>query len=328
MTRIGMNPARKIKTDYQPEEVTVAMLTYIPSLEGYFQDRLDVLKLSISSLVAHTETPFDFLVFDNGSCPKVIQYLRDLNEKGIINYLLLSSQNVGVEGGVRILSQATTGKYFAYSNDDVYYYPGWLRAHLRILETYPRVGMVSGTPVGFASEHANQSTTDFINSDVPGLKVTQRDRVQAWEADWARSTGRDVDGHLETVKNMPHTLLRYRGVEAISSATHFQFVSPKEVIPASLPDLWHEKLMGGMVEMDQVVDAKGYLRLSTPERLARHMGNSIPPSLRKEAEKMGLNINALPKLSAKKHWILSIPGAGRVLRAVYDWLFKVLHHVE
>ncbi len=323
-----MNPARKAKTYYQPEEVTVGMLTYIPSLEGYFRDRLDVLNLSINSLVAHTEIPFDFFVFDNGSCPEVIQYLRELNEKGIIDCLLISSRNLGVEGGVRILSQATIGKYFAFSNDDVYFYPGWLKAHLRILEAYPQVGMVSGSPVGFASEHANQSMTKFINRDVSGLEVTQRDRIQAWEVDWARSTGRDVDEHLETVKSIPHTLLRYRGVEAISSATHFQFVSPKEVIPAALPDLWQENLMAGMVEMDQAVDAMGYLRLSTTERVARHIGNSIPPSLQGEVEKMGLNVEVLSQKTTKKHWILSFPGAGRVLRAVYDWLFKVLHHVE
>ncbi|MFO8036875.1 MAG: glycosyltransferase family A protein [Anaerolineales bacterium] len=328
MTRIGMNPARKVKSSYQPQEVTVGMLTYIPSLEGYFQDRMNVLKLSVSSLVAHTEIPFDFFVFDNGSCPEVIQYLRDLNEKGIIDYLLLSSQNIGVEGGVRILSQATIGKYFAYSNDDVYYYPGWLKAHLRILETYPKVGMVSGTPVGFASEHGNQSTTDFINSDVPGLEVTQRDRVQAWEIDWAKSTGRDVDEHLKTVQHMPHIMLNYRGVEAISSATHFQFVSPQEVIPAAFSDPWHENLMGGVVEMDQRVDEMGLLRLSTPGRVTRHIGNAISPELRKEVEMLGLELDAPIHRATKKHWLLTIPGSGRLLRSLYDWLFKVLHHLE
>jgi hypothetical protein len=323
-----MNPARKAKTDYQPEEVTVAMLTYIPSLKGYFRDRLDVLKLSISSLVTHTEIPFDFLVFDNGSCPEVIQYLQDLNEKGIIVYLLLSSRNIGVEGGVRILSQATIGKYFAYSNDDVYYYPGWLKAHLRILETYPTVGMVSGSPVGFASEHAKQSMTTFIENSPTGLEISERDRVEDWEVDWAKSTGRDVDEHLKTVENMPHIMLNYRGVEAISSATHFQFVSPKEVIPATFPDPWHKNLMGGMVEMDKRVDEMGLLRLSTPDRVTRHIGNAISPEFQQEVERLGLELDAPIQKTMKKHWLLNIPGSGRLLRSLYDWLFKVLHHLE
>lgn len=328
MTRIGMNPARRAESSYQPEEVTVAMLIYIPGLEGYFKDRLEVLKLSISSLLAHTTVPFDFFVLDNGSCSTVVGYLRDLNEKGVIDYLLLSSRNLGVEGGMRVLSQAAMGQFFAFSNDDVFYYPDWLEEHLKILKTYPNVGMVSGTPVGFSSENANQSMKEFIEMDLPGLEVTKRDRIREWEADWARSTGRDIDEHIQKIKNAPQNLLNYRGVSAVSSATHFQFVSPKAVIPKAFPPLWCENLMDGMIEMDHEVDAMGFLRLSTPDRVTRHIGNSIGPELQEEAERLGLDLDAPLQKRTKKHWLLKIPGSGRVLRPLYRWLFKVLHHLE
>jgi len=328
MTRVGMNPARKGVTSYQPQEVTVAMLTYIPSLEGYFRHRLEVLKLSIVSLFSNTKIPFDFLVLDNGSCLEVVNYLRELNKIGKIDYLLLSSRNIGVEGGVRILSKAAMGNVFAFSNDDVFFYPNWLEKHMQILRTYPNVGMVSGSPVGLSSERADQSMREFIKKDIPDLDVSKKDRVESWEIDWAKSTGRDVREHLKVVEDMPHIVLNYHGVKAISSATHFQFVSPVEIIPRAFPSLWCHNLMDGMVQMDIEVDAMGLLRLSTPDRVTRHIGNVVDSGLKQEAERLGLDLDAPSERTSKKHWLLRIPGAGRVLRALYDWLFKVLHHLE
>ncbi len=156
MARLGINPARKKQSLYKPHEVTVAMLVYIPSLEGYFQQRLEILKVSIQSLLSNTKTAFDFLVFDNGSSENVRSYLKELNDQGRINYLILSSRNLGVEGGLKILTNSALGKYIAYTNDDVFYYPGWLQEHLKIMNTFPDVGMVSGAPVGIQSTLANQ----------------------------------------------------------------------------------------------------------------------------------------------------------------------------
>jgi len=328
MTRIGMNPARKAETSFQPKEITVGILTYIPGLEGYFQHRLNVLKLSINSLLANTQTPFDLIVFDNGSCSEVVDYLRDLNQKGLIDFLFLSSLNVGVEGGLRILSKAALGKFFAFSNDDVLYYPSWLKKHLAILKTYPNVGMVSGTPVGLSSESADQSTREFIKKKIPDLEVSKRERVKKWEIDWAKSTGRDVEEHLKIVENLPHMVLNYRGVKAISSATHFQFVSPNEVILKALPNPWRRNLMNGMVEMDHEVDDLGFLRLSTPERVTRHIGNVVGLDFKDEIKRLGLEFNSSPANKNQKHFLLKIPGFGRVMRALYDWLFKILHQVE
>ena len=328
MSRIGMNPARNTKSSYQPEEVTVAMLTYIPSLQGYFQHRLDVLKLSLASLIENTKSPCDIVVFDNGSCKPVLTYLRGLFWEKKIDYLFLSNHNLGVEGALKFLSNAVMGSYLAYSNDDVFYYPGWLEEHLAIFRTYPNVGMVSGTPAGFSSETADQAFEKIIQQNVSGLEISQRERVDKWEADWARSTGRDEQEHLRAVQDSPHDVLSYRGVKAINSATHFQFVAPKEVIQIALPSVWGGNLMGGVVEMDHEVDAMGFLRLSTPDRVTRHIGNVIDPGLQREAERLGLAIESFSSLTNKRHWLLNIPGIGRVLRSLYHWLFKVLHHME
>ena len=78
MARIGINPARGQFAAERPERLTITMVTYIPELTGYFERRLEVLRLSLSSLIAHTSLPHDVMIFDNGSCAEVVQYQEDM----------------------------------------------------------------------------------------------------------------------------------------------------------------------------------------------------------------------------------------------------------
>ena len=67
MSRIGMNPARGKYSDYRPANVTVAILVHVPHLAGYFEHRLEVVKICLKSILQHTRSPMDLLVFNNGS---------------------------------------------------------------------------------------------------------------------------------------------------------------------------------------------------------------------------------------------------------------------
>jgi len=73
--RIGQNPAKSVKTVVKPERITVAVLNYIPFLSGYYADMMDVLSTSLTSIRESADLPFDLMVFDNGSCEEVKDYL-------------------------------------------------------------------------------------------------------------------------------------------------------------------------------------------------------------------------------------------------------------
>ncbi len=327
MTRIGVNPARGKRSAYRPARVTVAVLTWIPSLDGYFHQRLEILKLSLNSLLAHTSQPRDLMVMDNGSCPEVVAYLTDLHQRGAIDYLLLSRRNLGKIGAFQVLFHAAPGEIVAYSDDDILYYPDWLEAHLRILDVYPRAGMVSGIPVRDASDRARQSLMKWVAERPDGLeRLRDYPLPDAWEEDWALSTGRDPQAHLEDIRGQEEWVLRYRGVTAYGSASHFQFVAPKEVLQRALPEAWSGDLMGRMIELDEAVDRLGYLRLSTVERYTRHIGNAISADLAVEVQEMGLSVTPqFPSLTRKQHWLLKVPGSGRLFRWLYHQLFVILH---
>jgi hypothetical protein len=47
--RVGQNPAKSIESVPQPQRVTVALVSYIPFLGGYYAQGLDVLKTCLGA---------------------------------------------------------------------------------------------------------------------------------------------------------------------------------------------------------------------------------------------------------------------------------------
>lgn len=330
MARVGINPARSKLSTYRPAQVTVAVLTHIPELEGYYRHRLDVLKLCLNSILAHTEKPYDLMVFDNGSCAPVVDYLRQMRDAGAIDYMLFSTRNLGKIGALQVMFNAAPGEWIAYCDDDILFYPGWLPAHMQIIETYPNVGMVSGLPVRNLSERSSTSLHTWVASQPDHLDVNHTRHIpDEWEMDWALSTGRDAQEHLKATLQNQDMVLRYHTVGAFGSANHFQFLSPRLALLNAMPDQWTGKLMGHMTELDDAIDQQGLLRLSTLERYTRHIGNVILHELAQEASSLGLDASrATFTIAEKKHWLLRIPGMGRFFRKLYGWLFDVLHGVR
>jgi len=331
ITRIGMNPARNRVSDYHPARVTVVVLVYIPYLSGYFQYRLDVLKLCLGSILKHTEKPYDLFVFDNGSCPEVKRYLRGLMEAGSIQYLFAAGENVGKIGAFKIMFEAVPGELIAYADDDIFFYPDWLPAHLELIDGYPRVGMVSGCAVRTLFTTAVESNLRLAEQD-PEVTLTRgRTIPEQWEYEWAESYGRDPASHLERMQGMEDLIMERRGIKAYAAANHNQFMAPKNVITQFLPSVWSGRLMGQMHELDLELDAGGYLRLSTMERTTKHMGNLISPSMAEEAALFGVSVDGTkaspvgaPRRSISAG-LVQVKPINRLLLALYDRLFWVLN---
>jgi glycosyltransferase involved in cell wall biosynthesis len=144
--RVGQNPAKAIQHVNQPQAITVAVITYIPFLSGYYTQSLDVLRFCLESLITNSDLPFDLMVFDNGSCPEVVTYLTEMQQVGKIQYLVLSDQNIGKVGAWNFIFSAAPGEYIAYADSDIFFYPGWLSKHIKIFETFPEAGTVCGLP--------------------------------------------------------------------------------------------------------------------------------------------------------------------------------------
>lgn len=290
MTRIGMNPARHRVSDYTPARVTVAMLVYLPHLTGYFQHRFDVVKLSLASLLHNTELDYDLLIFDNGSCEEVKAWLHMLEETGSVRFLFISSENIGKLNALRLLVGAAPGELIAYTDDDTFFYPGWLSAHVELHDAFPKVGMVSGSPERTLFDHGIQSNIRLAQSD-PEVSITYGKQIpEEWEREWAIALGNDPDDFLQQVHNLEDIIVERRGVRAYATACHNQFLSPKPIMQKFLLGQWSGRLMGGLNELDSAIDADGYLRLTTIDRTTRLIGNVVSPELINEANRFKIQV--------------------------------------
>lgn len=303
MARIGTNPSRNQKLDFEPPKVTVAVLVYAPHEAGYFEHRLAVTRLTIESILANTEKPIELLVFDNGSNQKMRQFLEDLYEAGKIDTLILSSANIGKLNALWRIANTAQGSVIAYTDDDVYHLKGWLPEHLQVLSTFPNVGAVTGFYIKQRVAMSSQKTLEWVeagNAD----KVEKGQLIpRKWEEEYMDNSGRSEERYQSEVAGLEDMVVTFNHVKAWVSAHHFQVVMPKTVMLEVLGDMldggWSDLLMGRMVEMDDRMDAKGYLRLTTYPQTMRLLGNVIDEEVAKLAASDG--ISATAALEGVKH---------------------------
>jgi glycosyltransferase involved in cell wall biosynthesis len=326
MPRIGMNPNRDHKTEYHPARVTLAMLTCLPEEAGYFEHRFDSMRVSLESLIANTPRPYDLLVFDNGSCPRWVDYLRGLRDAGKIQYLLLSSRNIGKLGALKIIFNAAPGEIVAYTDDDVFFLPGWLDEHLKIIDAVPNVGSVCGLYMRPLMAYGIKSTMKFIEQQ--DVKVERGMLLpREMEQHYIDHMGRTWESYQKETEGLEDIAVTYNGVQAFVSAGHHQFVAPRHVILEALPKVWGGELMGKMRDLDNEVDRLGYLRFCTRSFFTRLTGNALDAETVALAHQHGLSADA-PFIRMPGHLMVRI-FRWKVIRgliySVYNITFRIIN---
>lgn len=314
--RVGKNPAKVLKSAPQPARVTVAIITYIPLMSGYYAQSLEVLKICLNSLWQNTREPYDLLVFDNASCAEVREYLQACHAAGKIQYLVLADKNIGKAGAWNFIFGAAPGEVIAYADSDVRFYPGWLGAHLAVLEAFPNVGMVTGMPMWTPQEFST-ATIAWAEAN-PEVKVL-RGRYLAWEDYWrhARSLGVEEEEARAHYEANDVVCVERDGRRYFIGAAHFQFVSPKAALQSVLP-IPSRRPMGEVRLLDIALNQRGYLRLTTPEWWVEHMGNRVP-----EGEQATGGVNVAVKRK-RPPILVRIPLVEKALRWIYHRLFEWL----
>lgn len=281
--RIGRNPARKIRRTHQHAEVTLATIVYIPFLSGYYEQALDVLRLCLGSLREHSDAPYELLVFDNGSCSEVRSFLTNELQEGRIDYLLLSKENLGKAGAWNIIFDAAPGEIIGFCDSDIFFEPGWLSEHLRILKAFPNVGMVTGLPIRhqvdvFTGRGLKKAETET------GIVIERGDFItEDAMAAYCVGVGRDFAEYKPEVAGVKDVRLTSGGTSALLGACHFQFAAFKSVLKSFLPFSAQILLDGSALasgsesELDRKIEDRELLRLSTGKVYVHHLGNTVTP---------------------------------------------------
>ncbi|MEJ5313544.1 MULTISPECIES: glycosyltransferase family A protein [Anaerolinea] len=312
--RIGQNPAKFVKEVARPERITVAVLNYIPFLSGFYAEALDVLKVCLESARNDPGLPFDLMVFDNASCEEVRQYLLDEHQAGRIQYLFLSEKNLGKGGAWNIILAGAPGEIIAYADSDVLFLPGWLKRSVELLETYPRVGMVTARPFRTREEYMT-ATLEWAQR-TPEVQVEEGQLIP-WEVflEFDLSLGQSEEEIRRRYESTRDVRLTYHGVPAFAGASHWQFTAWKTTLQNFLP-FSMDRPMGQVKQLDERMNAAGFLRLMTPEPLAMNMSNTLRGVQRAGSAPVSQPVRR--KVSA----LLEFPPVKKGLLSLYDSIFR------
>jgi len=313
--RVGQNPAKYVKTVARPERITVAVLNYIPFLSGFYTEALDVLKVCLDSARREAGLPFDLLVFDNGSCEEVKNYLVNEQDEGRIQYLLLSEKNLGKGGAWNIMLTGAPGEIIAYADSDCLFYPGWLAESVKLLESFPKAGMVTARP--FRTNPDFYTSTSVWGSSTSGVTV-ERGQTIPWETflEFDRSIGQtdeEIRKHYESSEDI---VLTYKNIRALAGASHWQFTARKDVLAQFLPfDM--DRPMGQVKQLDQRVNEAGYLRLMPDKPYVMNMSNTLRnvPGI----DPNGSDV-AAPQNEGRR--LIDLPPVRKILLSIYDAIFR------
>ncbi len=314
MTRIGQNPAKFVKDVAKPARITVAVLNYIPFLSGFYAEMDGVLKACLNSIYrTKLDEDFDVLVFDNGSCDEIKQYLLKEQAEGRIQFLFLSEKNLGKGGAWNIIFDGAPGEIIAYADNDCLFTPDWLEKSVRILETYPDAGMVTARPFRTKPElytstlawaDAHQDEVSHEDGDLIPYEIFREFDLSLGQSE------EEISAHY---KETTDHRLTYNGVPAMVGASHWQFTAYKKRLAEFLP-FRMDRPMGQVRQLDTRINEKGYLRLMTETPCAMNMSNTLDDSL-KTAEKQ----------TVKRSGIADIPIVKKVLLGLYNRIFHLYY---
>ena len=312
--RKGQNPAKFVKDVARPERITAALLNYIPFLSGFYAETLDVLKASLASMRRDAGLPFDLMVFDNGSCAEVRDFLVQEKEAGRIQYLILSEKNMGKGGAWNVMLTGAPGEIIAYTDADVLFSPNWLKHSVKILETFPNVGMVTARPF--------RTPPEFYESTLKWAKKTRGAKLEEgqfipWDTflEFNLSLGQTEEENKKVYAETKDWRIQYKNVTAMAGASHWQFTAYKSTLQQFLPfDM--DKPMGQVRQLDKRMNDAGLLRLMVSDPLAMNMSNTLG-YLRGELKK-----EERRKKGGVWKRVLELPPIKKMLLAVYNRIFS------
>lgn len=337
--RVGSNPVRNRYPVYQPKKIGIVSITFMPVLEGFFRESLDVFAIHLQSLHQTIGDQADVMVFDNGSCDEVTRFLTQKYLEGAIDWLMLSRHNLGKTGVLNWAFSAVPNEFIVSTDSDVLFRPGWIERSLEVFNAFDQVGIVSAQPGFFNETQRMRQIAEKMAPALSGVQIDEVDPLPDAFEEYCDGVNASAEIRAQMAQNRLLLLTPSHGnVQAVMGSTSMQFMirgeAARKVVP--LPST-HTLDSDDHMQINRRVESLGYLQLSTTDALTYHMGNSLQGRHAAEAlavrRRAGQTSMVSPSPQAQRSPLKRALSKAiarsavleRIIRRVYSLLFDLLY---
>lgn len=322
--RIGTNPKKLNvkKLIHKPHRVIIPV--YIPNLEEeYFKNALEVLKLSLDSLLATTNPEqTNITIINNNSCNEVDNFLEEYFQKSAIDKYVKRTQNRGKVEPILSEALGSYEDFITIADADVLYWPGWLEESMKLFTTFsPGVVMPLPAPNHYAMHNLYCFNRAWLLGKLNwGQVVAKEDLIQ-----FEKSIG--VAKSMERFYRKQY-YLKKNGVKACLGAGHFVATYDRQLFDFIDRSKKVKYIFQNGLEaeyLDNLSKITGACRLSTVQPYVYHMGNTIPDiALLSRLDKINKSDLVFPVLPKRKYRSVFSQFLDRVLYKMYRIYSKVI----
>jgi hypothetical protein len=286
--RVGSNPGKKRRVEGADWYHRIVIPVHIPSIaDEYFMESLEILKISLSSLIATIHSQTRISLVSDASCGEVIEFLAQFGDGcSMLDQLLISKTNIGKVNALNSAIKSNNEELFTLADADTLFLPGWQSAVENIFVEFESAGIVSPVPIAGSSMALSENASSTIFGGLIKRRIgreTIKDKnalSRYWE-----SIG---PNHFKEAEKEEVLVLRGDSINAAVGSGHFAITVRSEVFENS-PNRPSGSFALGSAEgeyFDRPNNDSGFFRLSTTSNHAFHMGNRLEEWMKDELRKI------------------------------------------
>jgi hypothetical protein len=297
--RIGINPEKNANKIELNNYHRIVIPVYIPHFEGYFEQSFETFKLCIESLLLTIHPKSRVTIYNNNSHPTVKEYIdTKYNESEYIDQVFHSKENLGKINAILAAVKGNLEPLITISDSDVFFKQNWQNAIENLLIQFPEAGMVCPVPNSKAVSQfvKNNWYYGIFKGKLNFEKVLDPQAMIRFDDSLGNTKSLLKPIHLERYLVLSN---ESKTAKAVMGGGHFVATLRREVFDKGTNEPAFIKIVGGVENkfIDIPNEDLGFLRISTLENYAFHLGNSVENWMHEEF-KLLRKENTIPKYSS------------------------------
>jgi hypothetical protein len=284
--RIGSNPV-KFDNEVKAEAYhRVIVPVYIPHHTGYFEHQFEIYKMCMESLLNTIHDKTRITIYNNGCAPDVSAYITELQKSNpYIDQVFYSTVNMGKINAILASVKGNIEPLVSITDADVLFKHGWQQATEILLREFPEAAMVAPVPTSKGLRyHTTNNWVYALFNKVSFDPVADPLALKRFDD----SLGPDINFYNEDHLSRYVTMTNKNGTKAVLGCGHFVVTMRRAVYDKGSQSPAFIKIQGGVESkfIDIPNEQLGYMRLSTVDNYAYHMGNTPERWMHEELEKI------------------------------------------